>query len=312
MALFSRRGQDAVFAFMTAADAGRVRSLVREAFAEHGLEVSVLGDHVQDSSGRGFGLRNVMSSCHADERGRAAWPAVVRDHVRKVLASTAVPAPDLFAALTAGEAARRTYARLYEAASVPDLAERPYREFAPGLVEMLALDLPEAVSAYPRGAVDRLGGWAALHSRGMANLAGDRDDERVLQQVNGPQGGRFHLLVGSSAYTASQALRMPGLAAELAGEEPGEFGWVLSVPNRNQLAWHMIRNADAVMAIHAMAIFARLGYSDWPGPLSPHVYWWDGSGYQQLTEEGSGEGAVMVVASAEFAAVLERLPEGTA
>lgn len=312
MALFRRGGPDPVFTFMSAADAGLVRSLVRAAFAEHGLEVNVLGDHVQGPSGRIYGLRNVMSSCHADERGRAAWPAIVRGHVRQVLASTAVPARDLFEALTAGEAAQRTYARLYEAASVPDLAARPYRGFAPGLVEMLALDLPEAVTVYPREAVDRLGGWAVLHEHGMANLAGDRDDERVLKQFNGPQGGRFHLLMGSSVYTASQALRMPGLAAELAGEEPGEFGWVLSVPSRNELAWHMIRNTDAVLAIHSMAVFARRGYGDLPGPLSPHVYWWDGSGYQQLTGAGSAEDPVMVVADAEFSAVLGRLPEGTA
>lgn len=312
MASFRRRGggePDPAFAFMSTADAREVRSLVREAFAEHGLEVTVFADHVQDIAGRPFGLWNVMASCRNDERGRTAWPAVARDHVRKILASTATP--DLFGSLTAEEATRRTYVRLYETASIPDLGVHSYREFAPGLVELLALDLPEAVAVYPRQAVERLGGWATLRKHGMVNLASERDDQRRLEQIEGPQGGRFHLLLGPSVYTASQALRMPDLAAELTGEEPGEFGWVMSVPNRNQLTWHMIRDINAVLAINAMAVFARLGHSDAPGPLSPHVYWWDGSGYQQLTETGPA-GDVRVVVSAEFQAVLERLREGAA
>jgi hypothetical protein len=40
--------------------------------------------------------------------------------------------------------------------------------------------------------------------------------------------------------------------------------------------------------------------------LSPHVYWWDGSGYQQLTAVGP-TGDIRVVISPKFQAVLERL-----
>lgn len=310
MALFRRRehggaGADPAFGFMSAADASEVRSLVRQALAERGLEVTVFGDHVVDASGSRFGLWNVMASCHNDQRGRAAWPGIVRDHIRKILHSTAT---DPFASLTAKEAARRTYVRLYETASVPELRAGCYRDFAPGLVELLALDSPETVSMYPRQAVDRLGGWAALREYGLANLASERDDQRGLQPIAGPQGVHFQLLRGPSVYTASQALRMPDLAAELASETPGEFGWLLSVPNRNQLTWHMVNDISAAPSINAMAAFSLAGYKDAAGPLSPHVYWWDGSGYQQLTEVGS-TGVIRVVAGREFQAVLERLAE---
>jgi hypothetical protein len=293
---------------MSTADATEVRSLLRGAFAEHGLEVTVFADRVEDTSGRVFGLWNVMAACYHNEGGRTAWPSVVRDHVRSTVVSSET---DPFGSLTAEEAARRTYVRLYEAASISNPGEDCYREFAPGLVERLALDLPEAVAAYPRQEVERLGGWATLHGHGMVNLAGERDGERMLEQIDGPQGGRFHLLHGPSVYTASQVLRMPGLAAELTGEETGEFGYIMSVPNRNQLAWHMIRNVEVIPAINAMAIFAQLRYGDGIGPLSPHVYWWDGSRYQQLTEIGT-PGDVRVVVSAEFQAVLEHLAEGAA
>jgi hypothetical protein len=144
----------------------------------------------------------------------------------------------------------------------------------------------------------------------MANLTTERDDQRWTEQADGPQGGQFHVLVGSSVYTASQALRMPELAAELTGQEPGDYGWLLSVPNRNQLTWHMIRNTDAIPSISAMAVFTQLGRSNAPGPPSPNVFWWNGTNYQQLTEAGP-EGDVQVVISAEFQAVLDRLPDGS-
>jgi hypothetical protein len=310
MALFRRRGHggtgaDPAFGFMSAADASEVRSLVRQALAERGLEVTVFDDHVVDASGSQFGLRNVMASCHNDQRGRAAWPDIVREHIRKILHSSAT---DPFASLTAEEAARRTYVRIYETASVPELSAGCYRDFAPGLVELLALDSPETVSMYPPKAVERLGGWAALRERGLANLASERDDQRRLQQVAGPQGVHFQLLLGPSVYTASQALRMPDPAAELASEAPGEFGWLLSVPNRNQLTWHMVNDISVVPSINAMAAFSLAGYNDAAGPLSPHVYWWDGSGYQQLTAVGP-TGDIRVVISPKFQAVLERLAD---
>jgi hypothetical protein len=159
--------------------------------------------------------------------------------------------------------------------------------------------------------VESLGGWARLHAYGLANLASEHDERRRLQRLDGPQGGCFHFLLGQSVYTASQALRLPALAAELTGEEPGEFGWVMSVPNRHQLTWHLIRDSTVIPSINAMATFARLGYSDAPGPLSPHVYWWNGSGYQQLTEV-SPPGEVRVIVSPEFQAALESLHEDTA
>jgi hypothetical protein len=250
-----------------------------------------------------------MAFCHNDERGHTAWSSIAREHVHRILAGMTASSP--FDSLTVEEAAGRTYAKLYETASIPNLDAFSYREFAPGLAELLALDLPDTVAVFPREDLERLGGWAMLHEHGMANLASERDNKRRVQQLDGPQGGRFHVLLGESVYTASQALRMPGLAAELTGEEPGEFGWLISVPNRNQLMWHMIRDVAAIPTVNAMAVFARLGYSEAPGPLSPHVYWWDGWGYQQLTHDDP-VGGVRVVVSPEFQAVLERLAQGAA
>ena len=73
----------------------------------------------------------------------------------------------------------------------------------------------------------------------------------------------------------------------------------------------MIEDLNALLSINAMALFARLGYSDAPGPLSPHVCWWDGSGYRQLTQAGPA-GETRIIVTPEFHAVLERFGDGAA
>jgi hypothetical protein len=49
-------GRDAYLTFLTEPQASLVRMLVRQAFAERGREVLVLGGHVRDDRGTQFGL----------------------------------------------------------------------------------------------------------------------------------------------------------------------------------------------------------------------------------------------------------------
>ena len=311
MALFKKRDKDygrepdPELTFLTVDDGQRIRSLVREAFAAQGLEVTVYADHVRDAQGRQFGLWNVAAACHNDERGEKAWPGVVKKHVQQIIAALDAPSP--FDGLSVEDAAARTYARLYEAAGLPvNLDDFPHIDFAPGLIEMLALDLPDTVAVYKKEHAERLGGWAKLREAGLANLRKEKADR--LDKVEAPNDGYFHALMGESVYTASRALLMPGLAKELTGHEPGPDGWLLSVPNRHQVCWHVIRDIKVLPSINGMALFSRLGYSDAPGPLSPHVYWWSGTDYRQLTHYDEA-GNVSVHVDPEFQAVLERLAE---
>jgi hypothetical protein len=296
---------DEALPFLGVDDAQEIRSLARTAFAELGIEVTVHAGHVADDAGRQFGLWNVAASCHQDERGRRAWPGLVREHVRRVLAS--MDAPDPFSELTPDQAAASTFVRLYERDAVPRLDGFPYREFAPGLVEMLALDLPDTVAVYDESRAERLGGVDTLRAHGLANL--DRQPVEQLERLDLPTGGSFHVLLGESVHTASRALLMPRLATELTGQEAGRHGWLLCVANRHQLAWHMVRDESVVGALQAMARFAALGFGDAPGPLSPHVYWWDGTGYEQLSRIDD-DGALAIVVGPAFQAVLEELTGG--
>lgn len=80
----------------------------------------------------------------------------------------------------------------------------------------------------------------------------------------------------------------------------------MSVPNRHQVGWHIIEDDLAVSAINRMARFAAMGYSDAPGPLSPHVFWWNGASYEQLTDV-SDDGGLMVRVSPAFQTVLDSI-----
>jgi hypothetical protein len=83
-----------------------------------------------------------------------------------------------------------------------------------------------------------------------------------------------------------------------------DFGWLMSVPNRHQVVWHI--SATVIPAVNGMARFAAMGYSDSPTPVSPHVFWWNGTSYEQLTEV-SGDGGLAIRVSPAFQAVLESM-----
>lgn len=102
-----------------------------------------------------------------------------------------------------------------------------------------------------------------------------------------------------SVYTASRALLLPSLARELKGEVAGDHGWLMSVPNHHQLIWHVVHDASVLRAVRAMARFTDLGHSNSPGPVNPHLSWWYGEGYEQLTHMAA-DGALTIEVSPRF------------
>jgi hypothetical protein len=294
MALFKRgRGaapddeRDTELTMLSASDANAVRALVREAFAELGEEVTVHADHVAGGDGTQYGLWNVAASCAAEPR--TAWPELVRRHVRTVHAASG-----------AGDDAGVPYVRLY--ADDQQLAQHPQAAFAPGLVQVLALDQPETVRVMNRETVDRLGGWPALYEQGLDNL---RRLPLGTHTVVRPEGGAFHLVEDESVHTASRALVLADVARQAGDDLGGEGGWVLSVPTWHLLMWPAIRDLSAVPSIQGMVQLTLRAFGDAVGSLSPHVYWWDGGAYRQLTSfDGDG---VTITADPDLTDVLNRL-----
>lgn len=305
MGLFDRGRRpaemDAALTFLTVDEARHLRSLVRAAFAGRGVEVIVHPGHVASDAGDEYGLWNLAAACHDASRGRRAWSELVAGHVDRLLARAG---QDPFEDLTEQDAARSTYARLFQADDDlhRDLALGPRRVFAPGLVEMAALDLPESVVPYSAAVVERFGA-DRLRTWGLENLR--REPVEHLEAVEAG-GGSFHVLAGASVHTASRALLMPSLAGGLTGYEAGHAGWLLSVPTRHEVLWHVLRDTTAVPALQGMVGLTLRCHENAAGQLSPHVYWWSGDGYEQLTHVDD-DGGVAVHVGEAFAAVLERL-----
>ncbi|MHC6229430.1 hypothetical protein ACX5I6_06785 [Arthrobacter sp. MMS24-T111] len=308
MGIFKRKSpqaetNDSDLTFFTCSKAAEFRAIAREVFAEMGLEVQVHPGHAVDDSGREFGFWNVAACCNAQPQSK--WRGVIRDHLQRVLAS--FQALDPFDVMAPPDISRRTFARLYDEASIPGIHRYPYREVAPGIVEMLALDLPETVAVFNHDNANKFGGWEALRRQGMGNLRGLEPEQ--LETLPAPGGGTFNALLGESVYTASRALLLPDLATDLTGQGVQEdFGWLMSVPNRHQVVWHIIEDATVISVLNGMARFTAMGYADAPGSVSPHVFWWNGTSYEQLTHVRE-DGGLEIIVSPAFQDVLESITD---
>lgn len=266
--------------FLTVAEADMVRELMREALVTRGLTVIVNGDHLQVPDGPTFGLWNVAALCHGSYPSERAWRGVVAAHVEKLMFGYV--AGDPFEGITEDELRSRVYARLWATNFLPDY-EAPSVPFAPGLVEVLCLDVPGGTALINTERVDRFGGWEKLHPLGRANLEQRPFEEMEL--VKTPLDGHYWRLTGD-LYTASKALLLPDLLPTLR-EVPqladAGMGWLVAIPNRNEICWHMVQDGTVLPTLGFLMEHAGGAYSDAPGQLSPHVFWWSGHDYRQVT-----------------------------
>ncbi|WP_405997892.1 hypothetical protein [Streptomyces sp. NBC_00829] len=296
--------RDPEFAFFSADEGTRFRAGVREAFAERGLEVTVYADVVADSAGRQFGLANLAAVCHNDDRGPRAWPELVHQHVGMVLRT--MDAPSALDTLPTEQIRAQLYPRVVGDGFNP--ANFAYaRSLAPGLYEIIALDLPESVMMLTDEALEPLGDLQYLRDQALYNLRGLPVEAH--ESVKDADGTLFEVVLGDSFYTASRVLALESVVRQVTGEQLPADGALVAMPFRHQLAFHAIHDTGVIPALNAMASFAASGYEDTPGAISPYVYWWrDGTLTQLSDHEEDGEGLRIVVGE-EFQELLERLVE---
>jgi len=300
-------GRDAAFPFLDADRAARLRMLVHRAFAEQGVEVVVYEDHVVDVNGRRFGLANLAAVCYRSDKDKR-WPSLVEDHVVTIL--RAVDAPDPFADATFESVSARTVCRVYDHASLPDPLLHTYvRELAPGLVEVLALDLPDSVAVFRDEHVEACGGLLALRAVGRVNLAAEPIDQHKI--LNTPEGAELHAFTGNSMFVASKVLLLEDLLSEVLGIAEAPDGVLVAMPNRHELMLHVLRDATAMPALDILAAYTPATFAETPGPLSPFVYWWRKGTFTQLSHSGvgdtEGESPFRVEIGLELGEVLARL-----
>jgi hypothetical protein len=270
--------RDETFAFFTAAQAALFRDLVRQGFAQAGLEVTAYADHVVDSSGRVFGLGNVAAECHNDERGESAWREITTRHTDRIVRATDAPSP--FETMSQPELYAATYVRLVSTRDLRQVRVAYAREVTDDIREVLNVDLPESVATFLDEHVERFGPLADLRRAGLANLRTVTfDQHEVLEH----QGGRVDILLGDSMFVASTLVVLADVLAGLGIPAPGPRGVFVAAPFRHQLAFHVVRDATAIPSLNVMAAFARAGFDDAPGPVSPDVFWWRDGTLEQLT-----------------------------
>jgi hypothetical protein len=294
---------DESFPFLTAGQVIRIRSLAQQALAEHGHEVVIGPDHLVGADGTVFGLANLAAACHNAPKGEREWPEVVRTHARVVVAAVrdAVPVTEL----DRDDVLARTYLRAVGLSVLPSDVEDRLQYARPvvgDIVEVLVLDSPESVaSLYDEDVA--VFGLEQLKQAGLYNLLREPIGEVERFDVGGAQ---IHVVTGESVYLASKMLVMTDLLLRVFGEREYPNGVLMTVAFRNQVALHPVDGPEVVGAVDCLAQFARNGFSDSVGPVSPFTYWWHDGEFTQVTEP-DGAGGVVVCVDAAFGEMLNRL-----
>ncbi|MFB9366872.1 hypothetical protein [Kitasatospora albolonga] len=270
---------------LSEAEATRLRELVRTAFAEHGLDVTVGPASATAGTGWNFNLANLAAVCHNDGGGPRSWPALVNEHVARVVRSVAArQAPP---ALPREELLTRVHPRLVtsDPASLKAFGYGP--RSVPGLLEVLALDLPETVDLLPEDSLSELGGQEALRERAFRNLRAVEADRHEV--VTGDNGTRFDVLTGDSYFIGSLALIIDEVAARYSGDLPAPHGILVALPHRHALAFHVVRDLEVLPSLHGMARFAAAAFTEAPGNLTPSVFWWFEGGFTEVATHGGAD-----------------------
>jgi hypothetical protein len=280
--------RDEHLTYFTAAQAWEFRRLVERSFASAGRDASVHSDHVEDRSGTTFSLFNLGLLCVGAPSDD--WPALIEDHVRLVT----TPARDL-SELSQHELEAGLYLRLAEARSVPDPDAVAYaRVVAPGLLEVLSVDLPDSVATPTREALESRGTLGELIDRARKNLLALLESDGVrAEQVGDASRGRYTAVTGDSVFTASLGLLLAETIERFSGEDDWGRGVLVAVPCRHQLLYRPINGPDAEAALHHMLERAVLGFAAEAGPLSPDVFWVRNRRWTQVTSWRAGKPRVL-------------------
>jgi hypothetical protein len=274
---------DEYLSYFTAVEAREFRRLVEASFARAGHDVTVHVDHVADRRGTTFGLWNIGAFCRGADQSQ--WAELIDEHVQRVTTP-----PRGMGELTPNELKSSLYLRLVDDRSVPDVDSLGYaRQVAPGLLELLAVDLPDSVVPLRRSDFAALGTLSELLLRGRSALRELLEDGGVAARTVTDARGAFTVLTGPSFFTASLALILSETLDHFTGEADRGYGVLVAVPDRHQLLYRVIDDPSAAAALGDMFEIARWAYDQSSGPLSPNVYWVRDLRWSQVTSVDEGK-----------------------
>jgi hypothetical protein len=273
-------------AFLTRTQARRVRNLFRQAMAERGRELVTdsLGNF-RDDEGNYYGLWNIAVLCRDDPGGENGWPELIAGYADTVLKGHSRAARADVAALTPEQARGLVYLSVRSAASLGPAAAGfgSAPELVPGLLQLLALDMPHTTVPLVDEEVARLGGQESLREAALANL-------RALpvpahRRMGGPE-AHFEAIIDDSHFTASRAIVMPDLLSRVLGTN-APHGALVGLPARHYLLIHVLADSTAGPSLLKMATMTRITHRRERGPISPDVLWWRDGGWMPVPSDMS-------------------------
>ena len=274
---------DEYLSYFTIAEAREFRRLVEAGFAKAGHDVTVHLEHVEDRRGTTFGLWNIGAFCRG--AGPSQWAELIDEHVQRVTTP-----PRGLGDLAQDELEAGLYLRLVDAASIPDVDHVGYaRQLAPGLLEVLAVDLLDSVVPLRRDDLAGLGTLRELLEQGRASLRSLLVDGSVAARTITDARGPFTVVTGPSFFTASLALLLRDTIERFTGEFDRGYGVLVAVPDRHQLLYRVIDDPTAAAALGDMFEIARWAFDQSSGPLSPNVYWVRDHRWSQVTSVDEGK-----------------------
>jgi len=276
-------------------DAAHVRSLLAQALAEAGREVTIEGDRVLGADGVEFGLWNVAAMCAREPRRH--WPEVVQAHVAGLVSDLG---PE---ELTEEDVRTQLHERIQGADQLPDPSWFPSATvLSDVLVSIPVLDTPTQVATVAEDRYDAVGGLDRWRDHGRAATRRLLDTEQ-LEHAEVGAGSGIHLVMGDSFFTASLALHVPELLARFGVSDHGR-GTVVAVPFRHQVAFHPVRGPESVGAIQQLFGLALRNFAESPGGVTPHLHLVRDGSWTRITMLDDAE-APGIVAGPELVAALE-------
>ncbi len=257
-------GQPVDFEFMSPSDWLEFHCELYDVVADLGLVVGRIDPGVvRLADGRSLGLLQLAQHCHLRERGE--WRGLIEAHLTTVTehlghTTTSISLFDLRIRLVPDTPA--------DAATFEKFGARP---FAEGVVQLLAVDVADAVRCVSADEITRAG-WDLDEAWASARL-----QTELLEQVDEVHeidlGGASVVHVFDERPFAASMVRIADeLIAEVAGI--GEHGAIVSIPSRHSVLVHPVDGANAQVAIDALIPITRQLYKQGPGSVSPHLYWW--------------------------------------
>ncbi len=245
--------------------------LVGEYFRRRGLSAEVGDGHVvvRADTTRVCGLGNLVQLCAASDQ--ADWRGLIASHFDTLERAERWEKSLERRLADFAFAGRRLVIRLWEEGSLPHhLHEEPdyliTRRDLPGLLTVLALDLPESVRTIRR---EEAVAWgmddAELFELALRNTMGLVSPEVTRIDGRVP----IRILAADSMYTASLVLNIPAFP-----ELVGTHGAFVSLPVRSLVLALPFEGRDSLPHLAGLAAMTHKIEHDGPGSLSPRLFWY--------------------------------------